>query len=163
MLKKLLRYLLYFILVVLIGGNLFIVLTGRYYLYSGLANTYLIGKTGPTIYDLDVFPKATIEASGKSFQWKEHKQFNKASFTANEEKFHKKWKTQAFLVFQNDTLLFEKYWGIHNRETVSNSFSAGKTVISLLIGIAIEKAMLKAWKNQLATTCLSLKKTVETK
>lgn len=144
MLKKLLRYLLYFILVVLIGGNLFIVLTGRYYLYSGLANTYLIGKTGPTIYDLDVFPKATIETSGKSFQWKEHKKFNKASFTANEEKFHKKWKTQAFLVFQNDTLLFEKYWGIHNRETVSNSFSAGKTVISLLIGIAIEKGYVKS-------------------
>jgi len=144
MLKKLLRYLLYFILVVLIGGNLFIVLTGRYYLYSGIANTYLIGKTGPTIYDLDVFPKATIETSGKSFQWKEHKQFNKASFTENEDKFHKKWKTQAFLVFQNDTLLFEKYWGIHNRETVSNSFSAGKTVISLLIGIAIEKGKIKS-------------------
>jgi len=144
MLKKLLRYLLYFILVVLIGGNLFIVLTGRYYLYSGLANTYLIGKTGPTIYDLDVFPKSTIETSGKSFQWKEHPRFNKASFTAKEEKFHKKWKTQAFLVFQNDTLLFEKYWGIHNRETVSNSFSAGKTVISLLIGIAIEKGYVKS-------------------
>lgn len=144
MLKKLLRYLLYFILVVLIGGNLFIVLTGRYYLYSGIANTYLIGKTGPTIYDLDVFPKATIETSGKSFQWKEHKQFNKASFTENEDKFHKKWKTQAFLVFQNDTLLFEKYWGIHNRDTVSNSFSAGKTVISLLIGIAIEKGKIKS-------------------
>jgi CubicO group peptidase (beta-lactamase class C family) len=144
MLKKLLRSLLYFILVVLIGGNLFIVLTGRYYLYSGIAKTYLIGKTGPTIYDLDVFPKATIETSDKSFQWKEHKKFNKASFTTNEEKFHKKWKTQAFLVFQNDTLLFEKYWGTHNRETVSNSFSAGKTVISLLIGIAIEKGHIKS-------------------
>ena len=72
MFKKLLRYLLYFILLVIIGVNLFIVLTGRYYLYSGLANTYLIGKTGPTIYDLDVFPKVTIETSGQSFHWKEH-------------------------------------------------------------------------------------------
>lgn len=144
MLKKLLRYLLYFLLVVLIGGNLFIVLTGRYYLYSGIAKTYLIGKKGPTIYDLDVFPKATIETTSKSFKWRRHKQFNNADFTTNEKKFHEKWRTQAFLVFQNDTLLFEKYWGTHTRETVSNSFSAGKTVISLLIGIAIEKGMIKS-------------------
>ena len=144
MFKKLLRYLLYFVLLVIIGGNLFIVLTGRYYLYSGISKTYLVGKMGPTIYDLDVFPKSTIETSSKAFQWKEHKKFNKASFTANEEKFHKKFKTQAFLVFQNDTLLFEKYYDTHTRQTVSNSFSAGKTVISILIGIAIDKSLIKS-------------------
>jgi hypothetical protein len=78
--KKLLRYLLYFVLLVIIGGNLFIVLTGRYYLYSGISKTYLVGKMGPSIYDLDVFPKSTIETSSKAFQWKEHKKFNTASF-----------------------------------------------------------------------------------
>jgi len=144
MFKKLLRYFLYFILVIIIGGNLFIVLSGRYYLYSGISKTYLIGKSGPTIYDLDVFPKSTIETSTKAFQWKEHKRFNKATFTNQEEKFHKKWKTQAFLVFENDTLLFEKYWNQHTRETVSNSFSAAKTVISLLIGVALDKGLIKS-------------------
>lgn len=144
MLKKLLRYLLYTILFLVVALNLFIVLTGRYYLYSGISKTYLIGKTGPTIYDLHVFPKRTIEKPGKSFQWKEHPRFNKATFTDKEEKFHKEWKTQAFLVFQNDTLLFEKYWGKHTRQTVSNSFSAGKTVISILIGIAIDKGKIKS-------------------
>ena len=90
MIKKLFRFLLYFILLVFVGLNLFIVLTGRYYLYRGISNTYLIGKTGPTIYDLNVFPKATIENADNSFLWKEHPRFNKASFTLNEEKFHKK-------------------------------------------------------------------------
>ena len=70
MLKKLLRYLLYTFLFLVVALNLFIVLTGRYYLYSGISKTYLIGKTGPTIYDLDVFPKATIKSSSKAFQWK---------------------------------------------------------------------------------------------
>lgn len=144
MLKKLLRYLLYTILFLVVALNLFIVLTGRYYLYSGISKTYLIGKTGPTIYDLDVFPKATIKTSSKAFQWKEHPRFNKAAFTEKEEKFHKGWKTRAFLVFQNDTLLFEKYWGKHTRQTVSNSFSAAKTVISLMIGISIDKGKIKS-------------------
>lgn len=144
MLKKVFRYLLYTIILLLVVGNLFILLSGRFYLYSGISKTYLVGKTGPTIYDLEVFPKATIETSGTAFQWKQHVNFNKASFTESEEKFHKKWKTQAFLVFQDDTLLFEKYWKGHSRETVSNSFSAGKTVISLLIGIATDKGLIKS-------------------
>ncbi len=144
MIKKFLRYTLYSVFSLLIVANLFILLSGRFYLYSGISKTYLVGKSGPTIYDLEVFPKSTIETSGKAFEWKQHVNFNKAAFNKEEEKFHQKWKTQAFLVFQDDTLLFEKYWNVHTRETVSNSFSAGKTVISLLMGIAIEKGLVKS-------------------
>lgn len=44
----------------------------------------------------------------------------------------------AFLVVRNDTLIYEKYGSNYQRSTVSNTFSIGKSMISLLTGKAIE-------------------------
>ena len=41
-------------------------------------------------------------------------------------------------------MLYEKYWTPHSLNTVSNSFSAAKSVISMLIGIAIEEGKIKS-------------------
>ena len=142
--KKGARYFLYTLLTIIIALNLFILLSGRIYLYSGIMKTYAIGKSGPGIYDLDVFPHSTIEKSKDPYLWKKHNRFNKFTFDKFERKYHQRLGTKAFLVFKNDTLLFEKYFGAHNQETVSNSFSAAKTVISLLIGIAIEEGKIKS-------------------
>ncbi|WP_422081184.1 serine hydrolase domain-containing protein [Ulvibacterium sp.] len=49
----------------------------------------------------------------------------------------------AFLVIKNDTLVYEKYGGTYNRETVSNTFSIGKTMISILTGKAIDLGYIK--------------------
>ena len=54
------------LLVLLITLNLFIILSGRFYLYKGIANTYLVGKTGPSIYDLRLFPYSKISSTKKS-------------------------------------------------------------------------------------------------
>ena len=51
--------------------------------------------------------------------------------------------TKAFLVFKGDTLLYEEYWGDHTDETVSNSFSMSKTLVAILIGIAIEEGKIE--------------------
>ncbi len=44
----------------------------------------------------------------------------------------------AFLVIRNDTLVYEKYGTNYERNTISNTFSIGKSMISLLTGKAIE-------------------------
>ncbi|WP_299531249.1 serine hydrolase [Ulvibacterium sp.] len=49
----------------------------------------------------------------------------------------------AFLVIKNDTLVYEKYGENYNRETVSNTFSIGKTMISILTGKAIDLGYIK--------------------
>ena len=59
--KKLIKFISYFILAILIIANLFIILSGRFYLYKGIANTYLKGRSGPSIYDKDVFFNNTIQ------------------------------------------------------------------------------------------------------
>ena len=138
MLKRIVKYLLYSLFTVIVGVNLFIVLSGRYYLYSGIAKTYLVGKTGPTIYDLDVFPVNTIKKSKNPHHFVVKKS-HKVKLNASDLAYHEKFDSKAFLVFQGDTLIYEKYWDGHSSSQVSNSFSAAKTVVGLLVGIAIEE------------------------
>ena len=149
MVKKTIKYILYFILSIIVAVNLFILLSGRYYLYSGIAKTYLIGKMGPGIYDLDVFPVNKIPKSTKEKKLKVN--LSKSSITDKEEKYLNEIDTRAFLVFQNDILIHEQYWGDHSIDEVSNSFSASKTVIGLLIGIAIGEGKIPSVDEPLST------------
>jgi len=141
-LLKLLKYLGFFILILLILANVFILVTGRTYLYKGIYNTYLQGRTGPSIYDKDVFFHTTLPKSKQIFAWK------KSSFRPHllpqEQADIEKLEIASFLVFHGDTLIFEKYWGEHAQHTVSNSFSAAKTLVGLLIGCALKDGKIKS-------------------
>ena len=68
LIKKFFRYSIYLLLALFILANVFIVVTGRYYLYKGVANTYLIGQSGPGIYDVEIFPYKTM-VPGKPISW----------------------------------------------------------------------------------------------
>lgn len=46
-------------------------------------------------------------------------------------------RTSAYLVVKNDSILFEQYWLGFDKDSVMNSFSVSKTIVSLLVGIAI--------------------------
>jgi CubicO group peptidase (beta-lactamase class C family) len=52
--------------------------------------------------------------------------------------------THAFLVIQNGKLLFEKYWDGYDSTRLSGSFSAAKSIVSLLIGIALDEGKIKS-------------------
>ena len=47
--------------------------------------------------------------------------------------------TTAFLVIQNDTLLYEGYFCGYRRDSVNTSFSVAKSISSILAGIAIDE------------------------
>ena len=64
--------------------------------------------------------------------------------TKSDLEYHEKMDTKAFLIFQGDTLIYEKYWDEHHDKTVSNSFSAAKSVIGMLVGIAIEEGKINS-------------------
>ena len=143
-LKKGLKFIGFFLLAIFISANLFIILSGRFYLYKGISYTYLSGKTGPTIYDLSVFENSTIKKSSAVEKWKIHPKYNTQTIPLNYSKLLEDLDTKAFLVFKNDQIIFEKYWGEHSKETVSNSFSAAKTIAALLIGIAYDEGKIKS-------------------
>jgi len=52
-------------------------------------------------------------------------------------------KTTAFLVIKNDSILFEQYYQGYEQSTISNIFSASKSVTSMMVGLAIDEGKIK--------------------
>jgi CubicO group peptidase (beta-lactamase class C family) len=132
----------WFVLILFLSVNIFILLSGRFYLYKGVYYTYLQGETSPTIYDLNKFYNSTVEAPGKTQPWT-FKTSKNELLGKKDLKYMDTWMTSSFLIVKNDQVIYERYWDEHHPETVSNSFSAAKTVVSILIGIAIEEGDIK--------------------
>lgn len=143
-LKKTLKIFGYTFLALFISLNLFIVLSGRFYLYKGFANTYLKGHSGPTIYDLDVFHNSTLEKADKKIPFVIHDKYNTQKIPADYRKYLEDLDTRAFIVMRDDTLIYEEYWDPHTETTVSNSFSVAKSVVAILLGVAIDEGKIKS-------------------
>ena len=144
LIKKLSRFLLYLILAIFFLVNIFILLSGRFYIYKGIRHTYLVGQSGPSIYELAIFPSVSIAKAENTTNWIPSKDYNQQELSEKDLSFMNSLETRAFLVFKGDSILYEKYFDKHRVNTVSNSFSAAKTVVSLLIGIAIEEGEIKS-------------------
>jgi CubicO group peptidase (beta-lactamase class C family) len=52
--------------------------------------------------------------------------------------------THAFLVIQDGKLIYERYWDNYDSSRLSGSFSAAKSIVSLLIGIALDEGKIKS-------------------
>lgn len=133
----------WFVLILFLSVNIFILLSGRFYLYKGIYYTYLQGETSPTIYDLNKFYNSTVKAPQKSEAW-DFKLLKNEVLDQEDLKYMETWCTSSFLVVKNNQVIYEHYWDEHHPETVSNSFSAAKTVVSMLIGIAHEEGAIKS-------------------
>jgi hypothetical protein len=91
------------------------------------------------IYDYKIFHNRTIKASENPLKIEHSHFYNRLELSSTYLTEFSKYKTTAFLVIKNDSLLYEKYWLDGGPEVISNSFSMAKSVTSLLIGIAIRK------------------------
>ena len=133
--SKLKRFLLV-LLLLFIFLNLTIFITGKTYLYKGIQETYLKGKTGPGIYDSVVFPVRIAQHADISEVWK----VRSPQIALNQSSIDmlNGIKTSSFLIVKNGEIIHESYYGEHNVNVKSNSFSMGKSFIGLLIGIAID-------------------------
>jgi len=108
--------------------------TGHGYLVKGIYHTYLHGKTGPGIYDLDVFPSAKL-SPGEAAELLPSTQ----TLSSEDIALLAEGKTTAFLVFENGQPVIEHYFEDHGPETVSNSFSMAKSIVALLVYQEMEK------------------------
>ena len=136
--KKVFKYLV--IIFVLI--NLLIVLSGKLWLYKGIAITYLRGHTSAYIDDFVYFPANTIKA-GKHQEWLISKNYNQAKLPEFINVVNTELETVAFMVIKNDSIQYEEYWHGYSADTMSNSFSMAKSWVSTLIGVAIKEGKIK--------------------
>ena len=91
------------------------------------------------IDDYEIFENRTVAAS-KPFPWPFSENYNQIELGASYEDSLKKYETTAFLVIQDTAILYERYFEGYDEKSISNSFSAAKSIVSLLVGIAIFEA-----------------------
>ncbi|MFH1320329.1 MAG: serine hydrolase [Bacteroidota bacterium] len=127
----------------LVIANLAIIISGRTYLYKGIANTYFKGRVSASIDEYIIFENREVKA-GNHQKWHLGKDYNTKTISGNYLKTLEKYKTIAYLIIKNDSIRHEQYWEGYSENSYTNSFSMAKTIISILTGIAIDEGKIKS-------------------
>ncbi|NQY66912.1 MAG: serine hydrolase [Flavobacteriales bacterium] len=120
-----------------------LILTGNSYIFKAVANTYLLGRSGPSIDEKDIFSSRKID-KGVHQPWEESANINSQEINEKYLKEFDKYGTIAFLVIKKGEIISEQYWGEYNNSSLTNSFSIAKTVVSILVGIAIKEGNIRS-------------------
>ncbi len=140
---KFLKWLGYILLTLLIAINLIIIIPGRFYIYKAIANTYLKGRSGPSIDEYGIFPDRVVK-TGTAKPWAISKNYNKASIPKEYVEQIANYQTEAFIIIKNDSLYYEQYWDGYSDTSHTNSFSMAKSIVSILTGLAIQEGKIKS-------------------
>ena len=114
------------------------------YLLRGISTVYLTGHTTAYLTDYKKFYNDSILKSAQPQPWPLHDFYNQFLTNNALEDYHKDRKTVAYLVIKSDSILYEKYYDGFGRDSKSNSFSVVKSVVSALMGIAIQDGDIKS-------------------
>ncbi|WP_375579596.1 serine hydrolase [Marivirga tractuosa] len=128
-----------------IGGYsiLIIILIGIIYFFlPNYAQKAFLHLTAD-IDDYEIFENRTVAASNPQ-PWKKSPQYNQYEMGQTYQEELEAYETTAFLVVKDTALFYEKYYLGYDENEISNSFSAAKSIVSLLIGIAIEKGKIES-------------------
>ena len=118
---------LFYIIIILV---IVLWVTGNNYVYKTLLYNY------PGIDDLDIFDSRKVEV-GVPQPWSVSTEINSAELPGDLQQEIKKTETVAFLVIRNDSIVYEKYFDEYDKDSVSNSFSAAKSIVGIMTGIAV--------------------------
>ena len=111
------------------------------------ANSYLrkaLRHGTPNIDDYLIFDNRTVKA-GNPQPWRIAANYNRANIPAARLPYFEKLGTVAYLVVQDTAIVFEQYWDGYSAESLSNSFSAAKSIVSLLAGIARDEGKIASF------------------
>lgn len=96
------------------------------------------------IDDNKIFEQREIAAPQQPLPWPKAASYNKLTFPEELGRLHQELSSVAFVVVKNDSLLYEKYWDGYSDASLSNSFSMAKSIVSMLVGIAIKEGKIKS-------------------
>ncbi len=94
------------------------------------------------IDDHKIFDVRTIKA-GNAIPWNISKTYNTKKISDSLRKNIESYQSIAYLVIQNDSIQYEEYWDGYSDTSLTNAFSATKSIISLLIGCALDEGKIK--------------------
>lgn len=126
------------LLVAFVLGNVLLIISGKMYFYKALIYNFA------NIDDNKIFDQRIIHKSTNPQPWPLAKNYNKTDLSKSLKTYHETEKSIAFVVLRNDSLVHEEYWSGYGENSLSNSFSMGKSVTSVLVGIAIKEGKIKS-------------------
>lgn len=136
--KKIFKRILWSLLALFVIANIIVWITDTTYIYKALIYQHA------DIDDMDIFESRTIRSSSNKSDWSIAADNNKIPLSDTLRKMLVNNQSVAFLVIQNDSIRHEEYWDGYSDSSLSNSFSMAKSVVSMLIGIAIEEGKIKS-------------------
>lgn len=98
----------------------------------------------PDISDTYLFASHTVEKPDTCWEWPVAPDCNTYVLDSADNAYLNELKTVAFLVIQNDSILYEEYREDWTPQTLSNIFSATKSIVGLLIGVAHDEGYIKS-------------------
>lgn len=143
--RKKFRYLVLTIIIILLFSFLILCLITAQ-MYSPKYLCRVLTHWDSDIADCDYFPKREISAGESAYQYT----YNLQSDLENIDIAYKNGDylpltefvsvtdTTSFIIVKNDTVIYEQYANGYTKDSVNTSFSMSKSVVSLLIGKAIE-------------------------
>ncbi|WP_462319144.1 serine hydrolase domain-containing protein [Marinilabilia sp.] len=97
----------------------------------------------PNIDDYKIFDNREVK-KGEPIPWPLAENYGQLQLPSTTSDSLEKYQSVAFLVIQRDSLVYESYWNGYTETSLSNSFSMAKSIVSLLIGCAIEDGYIKS-------------------
>lgn len=139
------------ILGVLIGLMLLAVfISVLVYPYEYVRRVFVWGQSDVSDY-IENFPSRVLTAPTETFLFEESpdeelvaSRFEQILGVEDFETFLEDENTQAFIVIQDDVIIYEKYFQDTRRDSLLTSFSVAKSFTSALIGIAIEEGYINS-------------------
>lgn len=130
-------------LILLVIANLAILISGKTFMYKALANTYFKGRTSAEIDNYLAFDTRAVEV-GTAQPWHVAAAYNSKTIPKNYISQLDSLGTIAYLIIKNDSIIHEQYWEGYDAASLSNSFSMAKSMVAMLVGIAIDEGKIKS-------------------
>ncbi|MDR1722878.1 MAG: CapA family protein [Tannerella sp.] len=96
----------------------------------------------PTIDQHAIFANRIVKANDPR-PWKLSEYYNKMSIPDKYLPDFQRYGTVAYVIIKNGELMFEQYWDDYSLQSLSNSFSMAKSIVSLAIGCAIDDGFIR--------------------
>ena len=124
-------------LLLVVVGIVAAILLYAYIAYPAQYVNRLLRWGNSDVYDYQKFPERALETSGEPFEFSLtleedliRAQFERVSGVDDFEVFLEENRTQAFIVIQDDAILYEKYFNGVRRDSIVTSFSIAKSFTS---------------------------------
>lgn len=106
-------------------------------------------NTKASIDDYKFFDNVEIKKSSSPFEWPKHSFYNQIGSSKTLDSVHKKNETVAFLIIKNDSIIKEDYFFGYDENSMTNSYSMSKSIISFLFLKSIEEGTIPSLNSKL--------------